>query len=236
MINGKWPIHPDLCELMTMSTSDLDDQLRVALPGTILSYDKDTRTAEIMPGFNRIYVDGKVVPMTNLVNVPVLMLRGGMATGVHVGLPVSAGDECLVIFADRDIDAWFENGDVQTPGTARKHDLSDGFAIVGFNSKAGLQGFTTPLTGNEGGFAQTGGQAKLGLDPDTGLLVAENGSDKLLKILQDLTTKLTTLATSIGSFTCTSPGSPVNGAVAASAAAIADLNAIAARLPLLLKG
>lgn len=49
--------------------------------------------------------------------------------------PILEGDECLVIFNDRDIDNWFTYGTIGQPNSNRMHSLSDGLAIVGFNSK-----------------------------------------------------------------------------------------------------
>jgi len=46
---------------------------------------------------------------------------------------VNPGDACLVIFADRDIDAWLEGGNEKPSG--RMHSLSDGFAFVGFKTR-----------------------------------------------------------------------------------------------------
>src|SRR5208283_486773 len=63
-----------------------------------------------------------------LVDVPVVMPRAG---GFEITLPVTAGDECLVIFADLCIDAWWQNGGVQARMDKRRHDFSDGFAILG---------------------------------------------------------------------------------------------------------
>ena len=47
-----------------------------------------------------------------------------------VPFEVNPGDACLVIFADRDIDAWLEGGNEKPSG--RMHSLSDGFAFVGW--------------------------------------------------------------------------------------------------------
>ena len=56
--------------------------------------------------------------------------------------PVSAGDECLVIFADFPIDAWLNDGEAKASISVRCHDLSDAFAFVGFRSKPNaLQSF-----------------------------------------------------------------------------------------------
>jgi hypothetical protein len=41
-----------------------------------------------------------------------------------------------VIFADRCIDFWWQNGGVQEPVDDRVHDLSDAFCIVGPQSQA----------------------------------------------------------------------------------------------------
>lgn len=63
-----------------------------------------------------------------LLDVPIVLPRAG---DYILTLPVQAGDECLVIFADQCIDAWWQNGGVQNPMERRRHDLSDGFAILG---------------------------------------------------------------------------------------------------------
>ena len=52
-----------------------------------------------------------------------------------VPFEVHEGDACLVIFADRDIDAWFESGEAEVPPSGRMHSLSDGFAFVGFRTR-----------------------------------------------------------------------------------------------------
>lgn len=66
--------------------------------------------------------------MPTLLDVPIVFPRGG---GYAATFPIKPGDECLVVFANRNIDAWWQNGGVQPPLTARFHDLSDGFAIPG---------------------------------------------------------------------------------------------------------
>jgi hypothetical protein len=70
--------------------------------------------------------------MPLLVDVPIMYQGGG---GYSITLPITAGDECLIIFADRCIDAWWQSGGVQAPMENRMHDLSDGFALVGVRSQ-----------------------------------------------------------------------------------------------------
>lgn len=122
----------DLSEALSAESNKTQEQLRVALPGIIQSFDPVTVTAVVQPAiqYTEVDNDGNTInadyPL--LVDVPVVFPRGG---GCTLTFPVRAGDECLVVFADRCIDFWWQSGDVQKPGDPRQHDLSDGFAIVG---------------------------------------------------------------------------------------------------------
>lgn len=49
--------------------------------------------------------------------------------GFSITFPVQVGDECLLIFADTCIDAWWQNGGIQSQFEERRHDLSDAFCI-----------------------------------------------------------------------------------------------------------
>ena len=114
---------------------EIFSSLHCALPGIVVSFDAESQTAVIRPAVRRERRgqssrswDGTsrarpLVPFPLLRDVPVFM---------PVPFEVNAGDACLVIFADRDIDAWFETGEVSEPASARMHSLSDGFAFVGF--------------------------------------------------------------------------------------------------------
>lgn len=48
---------------------------------------------------------------------------------------IAKAKEALVFFADHCIDAWYQSGGVQNQLMPRMHDISDGFALVGFRSK-----------------------------------------------------------------------------------------------------
>lgn len=48
--------------------------------------------------------------------------------------PLQQGDECILLFSDREIESWFINGDVNPEGYTRMHDLTDAVAIVGIRS------------------------------------------------------------------------------------------------------
>lgn len=117
-----------------------------ALPGIINSFDASgPQTATIQPSV-QAQIRGPagettLVNMPLLLDCPVFFPQGGQAVFTF---PVAAGDECLVVFSSRCIDSWWQNGGVQPPATFRMHNLSDGFAFVGFRSKPRkITGFST---------------------------------------------------------------------------------------------
>lgn len=106
-------------------------QMWTALPGIVQSVDLARQTCSVQPAI-RGAISGKdgratAVDLPLLVDVPLVFPRAG---GFALTFPVRAGDECLVIFASRCIDAWWQSGGVQEAAETRLHDLSDGFAIL----------------------------------------------------------------------------------------------------------
>lgn len=105
---------------------EIFSSMHCALPGTVVSFDPETQTAEIQPAVKKDSLDCPI-----LADVPVFM---------PVAFEIRPGDACLVIFADIDIDFWFATGEVSEPRSGRKHSLSDGFAFVGFKPRYGGSG------------------------------------------------------------------------------------------------
>lgn len=104
--------------------------LHMALPGIVVAFDADTQTATIQLAV-RTRKNGRFKDIPLLTDVPVFFPGGTMFTYYF---PVVKGDECLVIFADACIDAWYQTGNVGNPVSVRQHDYSDAFAFVGFRS------------------------------------------------------------------------------------------------------
>lgn len=119
--------------------------LRVAMPGIVQSFDDVEQTVTVQPAIKERIVDqfGNIttVNLPLLLDVPIVFPRAG---GFVLTMPVKQGDECLVIFADMCIDAWWSQGGVQVQAEKRRHDLSDGFAILGITSQPRrLAGYST---------------------------------------------------------------------------------------------
>ena len=112
-------------------------RINTAIPGRIDLFDPATQTCTVTPAVkSRIYSpDGTTsdVDLPSLVNVP-LVFPFAVTAGFALTLPVQPGDSCLLIFSQRCIDNWWQNGGVQPAETgaigARHHDLNDGFAIL----------------------------------------------------------------------------------------------------------
>lgn len=47
---------------------------------------------------------------------------------------IRQGDECVLLFADREIESWFINGDINPDTHTRMHDLTDAVALFGIRS------------------------------------------------------------------------------------------------------
>ncbi|MNO26508.1 hypothetical protein D3C76_163620 [compost metagenome] len=104
--------------------------LWTAIPGIIESVDLVAQTVSVQPAIRGTVQDEKgLVALQNMPlcdDVPICWPRAG---GFAVTLPVKKGDECLLVFSARCIDAWWQSGGVQAPLESRMHDLSDAFAI-----------------------------------------------------------------------------------------------------------
>lgn len=136
-----------------------------ALPGIIQSFDPAAMTCEVQPSIQGTLSDPKTGKASNvnlplLVDCPVQFPSGG---GVTLTLPIAKDDECLIVFASRCIDAWWQNGGIQPPMVYRMHDLSDGFVIPGIWSQPRV---LTAVSTSKAQLRSTDGATMLELDPE----------------------------------------------------------------------
>lgn len=121
----------DTEESLRLAQENAQAQMWTALPGIVKAVDLAKQTCSVQPAIRGSVTDkeGKTSPcdLPLLVDVPIVFPRAG---GFALTFPVQEGDECLVVFASRCIDAWWQNSGVQEPAEWRMHDLSDGFAIL----------------------------------------------------------------------------------------------------------
>lgn len=124
-------------ELQRLSFEAMISEIWCAMPCIIDSFDATAGTISCQPAImgKRTLPNGAVIDIKLPLLVDVLVMFPGGGNTVLTS-PIAQGDECLVIFADRCIDAWYQSGGVQAQADLRLHDLSDGFAIIGPRSLA----------------------------------------------------------------------------------------------------
>lgn len=107
-------------------------ELWTSMPGIIREFNPGKRTCSVQVSLlmQERTPRGEILPaeIPLLVDCPVVFPSGG---GYCLTFPLSDGDECLVVFSSRCIDAWWQSGGVQPQAEFRMHDLSDGFVIPG---------------------------------------------------------------------------------------------------------
>lgn len=139
---------PDLPNVLDEAKRDIGLSINCVQIGVIQSFDQATQRANIkiaMKQVRDIAEDGvkTIVEYPILLECPVMVLFGGIDI---ITLPIQPGDNCIILFNDRQIDNWMYNGNDQTPNIGRVHDLSDGIAIVGIR----------PLTNSIGNYLANG--------------------------------------------------------------------------------
>jgi len=101
--------------------------LHTCLPGRVVSFDTDTGKAAIQPEVQS-KLNGEFVSLPQINNVPVMFFRAG---GFRITLPVKKDDKILILFTERSIDGWLEDGQNSGPRATHTHNLSDAIAIPG---------------------------------------------------------------------------------------------------------
>lgn len=110
--------------------------LRVSIPAVVRSFNAEQQTVRVQIAIRENIIKALIPTWTDIdtsnQDYPVAMYGGG---GMIVTFPIQAGDECLLMFSDACIDAWFQSGGTANPQLdRRRHDLSDAFALVGLRS------------------------------------------------------------------------------------------------------
>lgn len=182
-----------------------------ALPGIINSIDFTSMTCEVQPTIQGVVVDKdgnpQAVNLPLVPDVPIVFPKGG---GFLITMPLAVGDEVLLVFSCRDIDAWWQSGGIQQAMEARMHDLSDAFAIPGPYSKpkvpSAISSADLQIRNNAG---------------DTYVSIGADGKIKLVSLTEiDITAPAVNITGSVvvagtvacGALTCASLGTTGSGA------------------------
>lgn len=133
------PNEPDLADVLNMHRKGIFLDLNCHHIGTIKSFNAAKQTATVSINYKKTFfkpnslgvLQAELKEYPLIADAPVVVLGGG---GYALTFPIEKGDECLVLFNDRDLDAWY-SGSASSPNpTARLHSFSDALIIVGLRS------------------------------------------------------------------------------------------------------
>lgn len=137
------PSEASLSDLLNLLKTEIKLEVNCVHVGTIQSFDATTQTAKASINYKKTYLEFDRASGTSdkqiyrdyapVVDAPVVTLGGGSSA---LTFPIEQGDECLILFNDRDIDNWFAGSSNSPPATPRLHSYTDAFILVGVRSKA----------------------------------------------------------------------------------------------------
>lgn len=132
----KKPSPPSQTDLLDATIRQVKKELNCVKIGVIQSFDADKQEVTVkiaQTQVTSIDKDGTrtLADYPLLMRCPVFFPSGG---GLTLTFPIAAGDECIVLFNDRQLDNWLTSGAGLPPTIGRLHDISDGIALVGLRS------------------------------------------------------------------------------------------------------
>ena len=119
-------------EMMRTCFSELMKSVGTSIPGQVLGFDSGSQLAQVQVGVERVDINGNSVALSPITEVPVYFPGGDFC----VEYQIDAGNEGLILFSQRCIDAWVNQGGTAPPPIRRFHDMSDALFIPGFRSQA----------------------------------------------------------------------------------------------------
>lgn len=184
--------------------------LWTALPAIVQNVNLTAMTVDAQPAIKgkQELEDGTVrlVNLPLLLDCPLVFPHGG---GCSLTFPVKPGDECLIVFASRGIDFWWQSGGIQPPAEVRMHDLSDGFALMGTYSQpkrlANVSAGAVQLRSDDG-------QAYFELNPNSHAFTLSTPSDFSANVNAFKVTA-STVTINASAFTVNAPSIALNGQI-----------------------
>ena len=120
----------DITELLNIIVSHKIAEMHICMPAKIISYDFTTRKASVQPSLNQKFSDDEILVLPIIHNVPVMQPSSG---GASINFPVKSGDNVLLIFSERSLEQWLQDGKQSAPDDPRQNNLTDAVAHIGLN-------------------------------------------------------------------------------------------------------
>lgn len=185
-VNGLSVTTPRIADVLQSLKANILQTLNCVKVGAIVAVDRTKMTATVQVAFKRVLVDGQTVSYPVLVDCPLYTPRGGQGA---LTFPIASGDECLLLFSDQNLDAWYLNGGQAPPMDSRRHDLSDCIALVGLSPLSQALPATADL--DESALSEGAGAV---VAVKSGRVSVRNGATTLLEVINGLISVLQTIA------------------------------------------
>lgn len=100
-------------------------EVHTCLPALVVAVNHSTQLIDAQITIKR-QMKGELINLPLLKNVPLRYYKSNIFS---ITFPIEVNDNVMIIFAERSIDTWLTEGDIQNPFDIRKFSLSDAFAI-----------------------------------------------------------------------------------------------------------
>lgn len=223
------PTEPSLRDILVLLKKEILLDLNAHHIATVQSFNSEDQTVTATMNYPKTFFklndltqlyEPVSVNYPTLVDCPAIVLGGGKSA---VTFPIQKGDECLILFNDRDLENWFSGGQNSPVASGRLHSFSDGIALVGLRSlDNSIEDYDTTRA------VLRNDKAMVGVGPH--LVKISNDMTTLKTLLDTLITDLNTLITQTAAITviCSAPTSP--SSIPVNAAALLAVNTSLASL------
>lgn len=123
---------PNIKDILGLLKTNVFANLNCHNIGKILEFNPNTQTCTVQLMQIKQFNNRRITPAP-LTNVPLIICGAG---GGHITMPNPVGTICILLFMDRNIDAFLETGESYVPQTTRMHDFTDCIALTTFKTLA----------------------------------------------------------------------------------------------------
>jgi len=119
-------------QLIKRSFIEMMKDIGTSIPAHILTFDTTTQLAQIQIAIEGVGYKGERFTPPPLIECPVYFFGG---SDYFIECEINQGDEGIVLFSQRCIDAWVNAGGIAENPIARFHDFSDAYFLPGLRSQ-----------------------------------------------------------------------------------------------------
>lgn len=107
--------------------------VNTSIPGQVIKFDPSTQLAEVQIGIKRVNKNSEQTAITPIIEV---MVNFAGDDTFRIEHKIKTGTEGILIFSQRCIDSWSDQGGIATNPILRFHDMSDAYFVPGIRSQA----------------------------------------------------------------------------------------------------